>query len=252
MSNEKTTINFWDKIYGENSSFNRPLSSWYITNRITKHLLGKFIPKNSDVLELGSAPGLWLSWLHLKRNAKITGIDYSTKGIKSQESLFMRLGIDGECRCEDILSTTLKESQFDVVYSLGLIEHYENPRPLIDAHLRLTKPGGLVLIAIPNYTGIHRRLQSYFDPKNLDIHNLELMNRDALRSHIPDEGLATAKIFPFGRFDPGLISFSNRFSPLVSRIIFHCLTLFGHLVPIKIYPWHSMWVIFLEKTDSNR
>lgn len=164
----------------------------------------------------------------------------------------MRLGIDGECRCEDVLSNTLKENHFDVVYSLGVIEHYENPRPLIDAHLRLTKPGGLVLIAIPNYTGIHRRLQSYFDPNNLDIHNLELMNSDALRSHIPGEGLATAKIFPFGRFDPGLVSFSNRFSPLVSRAIFHSLTLFSHLVPIKIYPWNSMWVIFLEKAQSTR
>jgi hypothetical protein len=38
-------------------------------------------------------------------------------------------------------------------------------------YLGLLKPGGKALIIIPNYGVIYGRLQQYFDPENLALHN---------------------------------------------------------------------------------
>jgi SAM-dependent methyltransferase len=40
-------------------------------------------------------------------------------------------------------------AQYDLVYSIGLIEHFPDKTDILDAHIRLARPGGLVLIYVP-------------------------------------------------------------------------------------------------------
>jgi SAM-dependent methyltransferase len=130
---------------------------------------------------------------------------------------------------------------------LGVIEHFDDPSLLIEAHLRLAKPGGLVVIAIPNYSGKHLTLQSIFDSENLKIHNLNLMSKVALERCAPKAGISDLRVFTFGRFDPGLINLNNRLPLAVTRPIFHFATFLSHLLPEKLHRSNSMWVMSFRK-----
>lgn len=57
----------------------------------------------------------------------------------------------------DILNLTA-DWQSDIVYSVGLIEHYsiENTRKALLAHLAVLKPGGLLVIGFPTPTILYR------------------------------------------------------------------------------------------------
>jgi SAM-dependent methyltransferase len=68
------------------------------------------------------------------------------------------------------------QEQFDVVLSLGFIEHFNNFCDVIYDHARLCKEGGLVIIGAPNFASpIQRALHRALDEKNLADHVLEAM-----------------------------------------------------------------------------
>ncbi len=70
----------------------------------------------------------------------------------------------------------VSEKQYDYVFSLGFIEHFENYEGILDKHLNYLKPGGRLLIMIPNKR-YFRKIYGYFvDYENLKAHNLKCMN----------------------------------------------------------------------------
>lgn len=247
MNSEKAPQQFWENLYEKMNGRNSKLSSWYISNRTVKALMRPLVKPHHQVLEIGSAPGMWLAWIHKNCFAHVSGIDYSEVGIATQKKLFTQQRIIGNSWCEDIFSCRLPENSFDVVYSLGVIEHYDDPSSLIEAHLRLTKPGGLVVIAIPNYSGIHLALQSFFDSENLEIHNLNLMSKAALERCTPKAGITDQRVFPFGKFNPSLINLNNRLPLILSWPLFHAATLISHLIPANLHGFHCMWVMSFRK-----
>jgi 2-polyprenyl-3-methyl-5-hydroxy-6-metoxy-1,4-benzoquinol methylase len=58
----------------------------------------------------------------------------------------------------DILSSDPVYEQFDVVFSVGLIEHFEKPdtAKAIEAHFERCRAGGIVLITFPTPTFVYR------------------------------------------------------------------------------------------------
>jgi 2-polyprenyl-3-methyl-5-hydroxy-6-metoxy-1,4-benzoquinol methylase len=48
--------------------------------------------------------------------------------------------------------------RYDLVYSIGLIEHFPDKADIIGAHVRLVKPGGLMLLYVPIDTAANRLL----------------------------------------------------------------------------------------------
>ena len=59
--------------------------------------------------------------------------------------------MEGTIICENVFQTTLEGGSFDIVYSMGLIEHFENPTEVIDEHIRLLNKEGFLIILIPNF-----------------------------------------------------------------------------------------------------
>jgi SAM-dependent methyltransferase len=147
--------------------------------------------------------------------AQVCGIDYSPNGVASSKELFRALGIDGDLRCEDVFQASFDPGSFDLVYSNGLIEHFEDPYPLVRRHVELAKPGGRILILVPNYGGIYGRIQERVDPKNLAIHNLEA----GMRQLAPVDLVRDVRAFYTGKLNPWLISLDKRLpSPLAQTI----------------------------------
>ena len=236
---DKSTLRHWDEVWKQAPRMRLP---WPVTASACDRmgLLQREVKPGMRLLEIGCAPGKILAYAAAVLGAQVSGIDYSERGLNWNRQLFATLGIKGDLRCEDIFRTTFPDHAFDVVYSGGVIEHFDDPSEIVRIHLRLVKPGGVVLITIPNFAGFYRRLAA---EENLAIHNTGIMNREALLKLCPRDLTASAEAYPYGRFSLGTASALRKIFPrslsmalvLLSEIAglmqpFHIPSLCPHLV----------------------
>lgn len=225
-------------------------SSWIASTRDLKGLLRKHIRPEMRVLEIGFAPGKLLSFVSKILDAKVAGLDYSESGVQFARNLFGTLGIAGDLRCENVFTTTFLYATFDFVYSVGVIEHFDDPGQIVRCHVELLKPGGTALVLIPNYGGIYGHLQRWFDPRNLDIHNLHIMNCEALARLSPRDIVKETMTFRTGSINPWLVHFHKKWPPMVAKVT--CLILNGValLQPLSIPQLCPMIALQMVRADS--
>jgi SAM-dependent methyltransferase len=148
--------------------------------------------------------------------------------------LFEALSLPVDVRCEDAFRHTFPDHSFDVVYSCGLIEHFDDPRALVAKHAALLAPGGVALIAVPNYGGVFGRIQARFHPENLTVHNLAIMTPQAMAQLAPPDPDVTARAYRFGRLSPGLVTWRAALPGPLARLVWHALNVAGMLQPFDI------------------
>jgi SAM-dependent methyltransferase len=112
------------------------------------------------VLEVGAGSGrdgLALAGL----GAGVVSLDYSLPSlrlIKAQAAAADSLAV---C-CGDAFALPFADGTFDVVFHQGLLEHFRNPDDLIAENARVLKPGGYLLVDVPQrwhyYTAIKHLL----------------------------------------------------------------------------------------------
>jgi SAM-dependent methyltransferase len=79
----------------------------------------------------------------------------------AEEAFKRAFGDRGTFVLDDVISFARVEShreQYDLVYSIGLIEHFPVKIDILDAHVQLTSPGGVLLLYAPIDTDTNRRL----------------------------------------------------------------------------------------------
>lgn len=237
-----TTRQYWESVYTGQPRMRLP-SLLVPTTRNLQRLLSTLVAPGMSVLEIGFAPGKSLAYVAKVLGARVSGLDFSTQGVRFAKTLFERLGIPGDLRCEDVFATTLSPGTFDVVYSVGLIEHFDDPRALVRRHVELLKPGGTALILIPNYRDLYGRLQHYFDPENLTIHNLNIMTCDALKALAPADLLSEVETNRVGRIDPGLVSPHKKWPAPIAKAFHLVFTALGIAQPLDfpaLCPWIAL------------
>ncbi len=203
--NEKTELAHWESAWSARPRMSFP-SGLDIGTRNVLRLLKRYLHPGMRYMEIGCAPGKILSWVAREIKAPVSGIDYSPTGLDTTRWLCNGLGIQADLHCEDATNSSFEEGAFDLVFSCGLIEHFDDPAPMVAAHVKLLATGGVALIAIPNYSGIYLKLQTWCDPDNLAIHNVRIMNEEALLALAPLAPDLSAKSFSYGSFSPWLIS----------------------------------------------
>ena len=137
------------------------------------------------------------------------------------------------------MQTSFEPGSFDVVYSLGVVEHYSHPAPMVQKHLELLKPGGIAIITVPNYgpEGIYGWLKQRLSPETYRLHNISIMTVDAMLALSPDN--CSARAYAFGRLAPGLLSLQVLPRPL-GGLLGIALNLVGLMQPMEIRalrPW---------------
>jgi 2-polyprenyl-3-methyl-5-hydroxy-6-metoxy-1,4-benzoquinol methylase len=174
--------------------FNSLFSSWIAD-------VGSDAPK---VLELGCAPGTMLRRIHsVCPRAVIHGLDYSPKGIQITEDNLRLWGIEAKISRGDIFLFEPDE-KVDLVLSCGLIEHFIDPSEAIRAHAKFALPGGLVAATVPNLSHpFVKKCLERFRPRDLEVHNLEIMSEKSLRESFEkagfveiETGTATGPLLP--------------------------------------------------------
>ncbi len=138
--------------------------------------------KGLKIIEIGSAPGTNLVRLHQTFGYEPYGVEYAEAGANLNRAVFSQYGLNpnnvirADFFSEGFLARY--EGTFDLVISRGFIEHFTEMESVIDAHLRLLKPGGKLIITIPKLTGVPNLLFRIFNPAVIPMHNLKIMNRN--------------------------------------------------------------------------
>jgi SAM-dependent methyltransferase len=242
----KTNRGHWNDIYRAAPRMRLP-SRLNISTRNLQNLLRRDIRRGMRVLEVGFAPGKHLVWVAKVLGADVSGLDYSEPGVANAKRLFDVLGAHGDLRCGDVFETDFAPGSFDLVYSAGLIEHFDDPTEIVRRHVLLAKPaGGVALLIIPNYRGIYGTVQARFDRPNLAIHNLEIMSRDGLERLVPRDLAREFLTRPVGRFDPWLINFRTKWPAPIALSAWLVGNAIGLLQPFEIsrlHPWLVLRIV---------
>jgi 2-polyprenyl-3-methyl-5-hydroxy-6-metoxy-1,4-benzoquinol methylase len=211
-----------------------------VTTKNLQNLLRKKIKPGMKVIEIGFAPGKQLAYIKKKYGAEVTGIDKSKNGINLAKKLFNSLKIEGNIICGDILHNTIKNEKYDLVYSVGVIEHFDDPKPLVENHFKILKNNGVAIIIIPNYKKIYGKIQKHFHPDNLNIHNLEIMELNNIKKLASNLCAKEIQSYYFGMLDQSLISWEKKIPYKLSLIIKYILNIIGIFQPFfinVICPW---------------
>lgn len=230
--NEKTDLRHWESAWAARPRRRFPSGIDVGTGNVLR-LLRAYVRPGMRYVEIGCAPGKILSWVGREVGTPVCGVDYSPTGAETARWLCSGLGIDADIRCEDATQTSFPPRSFDLVFSCGLIEHFEDPAPMVAAHVALLAPGGVALIAVPNYSGIYLRLQAWCDPKNLEIHNLHIMSEASMKAVAPALPDLVASSFRCGRFSPWLISLTAKLGA-PGKLLSWALNFVAYLLPLHI------------------
>src|SRR5579862_6625978 len=113
--------------------------------------LGRHAPTDAgaSVLEVGCAPAKWLVFYAERFGARVAGIEYSEKGAEISRANLQLAGIEGTIYHGDFFSVT--PGLFDLVLSLGFIEHFDDLDQAFDRHVTCVAEQGRLAIGVPNY-----------------------------------------------------------------------------------------------------
>lgn len=160
----------WDNIWRK-ARLPQVIKEPYAPNyvRILDQFFKQYLPQNEhwDFLELGCAPGRWSHYFHTEFGYKVSGIDNSASGIELTRRNLELLGVKADLFAGNVLDYKFTK-QFDVVFSMGLIEHFDPPAEIVNKHISLVKKGGLLVIGVPNIKkSVYGLIQWLVDKENL-------------------------------------------------------------------------------------
>jgi hypothetical protein len=151
----RSTPTDWDRYY------QRPYKTASVTRAITgSHLINRikrFAKQNPTIAELGGANSCFFELIqrevqpqsyHIVDNNHF-GLQQFQRRIPESENVYLYE--------QDVMNLEL-EQRFDLVFSVGLIEHFDvaGTQKVIEAHFQLAKPGGIVLMTFPTPTWLYR------------------------------------------------------------------------------------------------
>ena len=144
--------------------YDRPAPTARFSRRVTEAKLVETIRQHAPgagralrVIELGGANSCFFDRLRREfQPREYHVVDFNARGL---ELFRQRVGDDPSVilHQQDVLHMDL-DLQGDLVFSVGLIEHFDEAgtRDAVDGHLRLLRPGGLLIVTFPTPTWLYR------------------------------------------------------------------------------------------------
>lgn len=188
--------------------------------------------RQRTAIEIGCFPGQFIDHVAGK-GYRVSGIDTYPGVDKLNDWLAARGRLVGgfvRASLADFVAA-YKGDGFDLVLSLGFVEHFERFCDVLYDHVRLTRVGGRIVVGAPNFaTPFQRALHHSLDPANLANHVLEAMYPSVWSMFLASVGVEVHYAGNLGGFcfwaetrldDPRktqLQSLMTRLSPMLSTL----------------------------------
>jgi SAM-dependent methyltransferase len=225
--NQKSAENFasnWDNIWSQKNKkklkFIRKKEELYfnVIGLLNKYLSTfNYKDKNYSIIELGCGGSASFNNLIKKyKNLKLFGLEKSLSGCKlaleyCEESSNLNI------ICGDVIKPPFKHSSFNIVFSIGLIEHFANPYEVLKKHYEILKSDGILICVIPNLIGLQGKFFNFLDRKNLEknnnwIYGMRYITPNDLRRWLKELDCKKIIVKPIGGIHPFLMleSYSSK------------------------------------------
>ena len=136
---------YWEAVYRKGEAVTGEWSpSSYDALVLERILLGECERSQAKaILEVGCGNSTWLPYLARKTGASVAGIDYAETGCQLARQRLEQAGLPGRIICADLFKVSAQEvGQFDLVYSLGLAEHFVDLPGVLAKLAEFVRPGG--------------------------------------------------------------------------------------------------------------
>lgn len=120
------------------------------------------------LLEVGCAPGGWMAFFHREFGYRVEGVDYVPQAARLARKNLELLAIDGEVVCGDLFQMEENQARYEVVFSGGFIEHFEETDAVVARIANLSS--GHVVTLVPNLYGINGAICRVFQRDVYDKH----------------------------------------------------------------------------------
>ncbi|HEY8694208.1 MAG TPA: class I SAM-dependent methyltransferase [Chloroflexota bacterium] len=201
-----TDESFWDDFWQTIAIPARPDPALAFDRSFSRVLQRHLQPDPElSLVEIGCAPGRWLVHCHERFGYHVSGFEYSAAGLaKTQENLDAT-GVPATVYAGDFMAADLPLERFDVVLSLGFIEHFDDPLDVLRRHALILKKGGLLFLEVPNLRGLNLKLLQWTHSPLLAVHNLAIMDPAVIEAMTKNLGLETIEIKYAGGYEPSFI-----------------------------------------------
>jgi len=221
-----TSARYWDEQWSRlEVRGNYGSLDWVSKNYVYRsldRLLRSVLPADplKTFIELGSGPARWMIYFHKVFGYRVFGCDYSEVSCELARKNLAQAGIAGEIAQADFFKL---EGQYDVVFSGGVIEHFDQPDEVLAGFARLVAPGGILITDVPNLGGLCGFYQRRLKPETFETHRLVRLSdiRGWHRALGLEELLAT----PYGSFSLSRLPGAPWRSRLVQRLLWRPFTL---------------------------
>lgn len=172
---ELTQREYWDTQWSRLRADGRYASlRWVCGNYVyasLDRLLRSVLPADhtKTFIELGSGPGRWLIYFHKIYGYQVFGCDYSAVSCKLARKNLAEAGVHGTIIQASFFDIS---DQYDVVFSGGVIEHFENPKATLEIFTRLVSPGGILITVVPNLSGLNGFYRRMLKPETFQSHQV--------------------------------------------------------------------------------
>ena len=131
------------------------------------------VDPTKSFVEIGSGPGRFLIYFHRVFGYQVSGCDYSPASCTLARENLARAGVPGTIHQADMFEF---QGRYDVVYSGGVIEHFESPGAILEGFARLVKPGGFLVTTVPNLAGLNGLYRRLLKPETFETHRIITLN----------------------------------------------------------------------------
>ena len=149
MKENRELKKFYDSVYrkGERRHYTSLLFSGDKVPPARAEVLREILWKNKTVLDAGCGTGE-LAYAVASRGAKfVQGVDFSQEAIRLAQKTYALPNLGYVCA--DLAGV---RGKFDVIVSLGTLEHTDDPLVSLQALKEMLKPGGHLIVTCPNWS----------------------------------------------------------------------------------------------------
>jgi 2-polyprenyl-3-methyl-5-hydroxy-6-metoxy-1,4-benzoquinol methylase len=185
-----------------------------------------------EILEIGAGDSGWLAYFSKRWGLRVTGLDYSPVGCDRASELLQRAGVQGEIVLGDMFDPPASlRDRFDIILTIGVVEHYKDTAGTVRAISACLKPGGVMVTTVPNIPGLVGDLFRILNKPVFDIH--EPLDEQRLRAAHETAGLETLDAGNFMSLNlgvPNLAGLPSGFGTLLKKPIVAGLIVLSRMV----------------------